>query len=78
MKNHKENQFKHYSLFQQLSCLFKFVYISYVFQSLVGLTVLYSNLEALYQLLFRLKLLSSLFIFFTVCLFKVISDITKT
>ena len=78
MKIHKKIQFKHYILVQQLSCLFKFVYISYVFQSLVGLTVLYSNLEALYQLLFRLKLLSSLFIFFTVCLFKVISDITKT
>ena len=51
MKTHKK-----YSLYQQLSCLFEFVYIGYVFQKLVGLTVLFSNLAALYQ--FRLKLLS--------------------
>ena len=43
---------------KQLSCLFEFVYISYVFQSLDGLTVLVSNLETLYQIHFRLKLLA--------------------
>ena len=36
-------------------CLNLIVYFSYVFQSLVILTVLISYLEALYQLLFRFK-----------------------
>ena len=40
-------QFKHYRLVQQLNCLFEFVYISYVFQSLVSWTVLISNLKTL-------------------------------
>ena len=43
---------------KQFSSLFEFVYINYVFQSLDGLTVLDSNLEALYQIHFRLKLLA--------------------
>ena len=55
----KNIQFKHYSLIQQLSCLFELVYISYVFQSLVGLTVSISILEASYQIFFRLKLLAN-------------------
>ena len=54
----KNIQLKHYSLIQHFSCLFELVYISYVFQSLVGLTVSISILEASYQILFRLKLLA--------------------